>query len=121
MHIRPKSPTLGRYNKKFTVASLNTWSLKSDHEAKISELRQQMIQEDIDLLALQETKIILQASEEDLRDFRLSDNTRCILSTAVAGLNGHVSGGLGFLISPQNASTIAYSLNQKSPQASFIR
>ena len=81
-----------------------------------------MIQEDIDLLALQETKIILQASEEDLRDFRLSDNTRCILSTAEAGLNGHrVSGGLGFLISPQNASTIAYSLNQKSPQASFIR
>jgi hypothetical protein len=94
---RPKTPALGRYDKKFIIASLNTRSIKTDREAKLSEFRQQMIQEDIDLLALQETKIILPSSDEGLRDFRLSDNTRCILSTVEAGLNGHgVSRGLGF-------------------------
>ena len=96
---------LGRFNKDFGIATLNVRSLYGPH--KINELRNSMIKNNISLLLLQETKMIHYKDEAAIRDTRLSDGTRVIHSTAIAGAKGHgASGGLAILISPANASYI---------------
>ena len=101
------TPNIGRFNKNFKVATLNVRTLKKNQESRLSEIRAQMIHENIDLLAIQETKVIFPSdSDPSLQDFRLTDHSRCILQSAVKGSNGGVSGRLGLIISPRNADTV---------------
>ena len=71
---------------------------------------------------LQETKQIHYAEEGNLRDYNLTDGTRVIHSTAVAGAQqGHgASGGLAILISPANAAHVI-SISAITPRILYVK
>jgi len=104
-HQGLSSGPLGRYNRTFGIGTLNARSYITDRQPfKQGELRYFMIHHGIDLIAIQETKCI---HAEGIRDTRLSDNSRYLHQTARVGEGGKgASGGLGFLISPENAQHV---------------
>ncbi len=74
----------------------------------IGELRNFMIQNNLDIIFVQETKIIHYKEEPTILISSLSDGTKLIHGTARPGKNnkGSPSGGLAAYISPANANNI---------------
>jgi exonuclease III len=80
-----------------------------------------MIQRNIDVLMLQETKHIHHKDQPPISDIRLSDGSRYIHLTATPGANGRgASGGLAFLISPANANYVSIT-KQLSSRILYLR
>ena len=79
--------------------------MKAPH--KINELRNFMKNQHIDILFVQETKIIHYKEEPNIKETKLSDGTKYIHSTAIPGKNNKgASGGMAALVSPHSADHI---------------
>ena len=114
-----RGPSLGRFNHNFQLSTFNIRTLAGAH--KLNELYNIMNKKQISILLLQETKQIHHAGEGPIRDYTTADGYRVIHTSAVKGNHGHgASGGLAFIISPQNAPNISCS-NIISPRIFYIK
>ena len=82
---KSKSGKLVRFNKNFSIATFNIRSMNAPH--KISELKNLMKNLQIDILFVQETKIIHYKDEPNIKETKLSDGTKYIHRSAIPGKN----------------------------------